>query len=65
MISVTLLPVGVIVQLPPQPAGTAHAEHAATGGGTLLVISTPPAGSAVTPLAGDVGRIADDLALRF
>jgi hypothetical protein len=29
------------------------------------VISTPPAGSAVTPLAGDVGRIADDLALRF
>jgi hypothetical protein len=64
-VSVTLLP--PLIGLPPaqQLPGAVQVQRPAVSGGTLVVVSAPPAGSTAAPLAAEVGRIADTLAARL
>jgi hypothetical protein len=63
-VSVTLVPAGVAFHLGAMTDGTVLAEQLATSGGTVLVLSTPDAGSAV-PLEGELPHIATALAQHF
>jgi hypothetical protein len=65
VVSITLVPPGVALQLAPQPAGTVHAEYKAASGGTVWLLSIPQTGAAAVPFAGDIDRIAQSIAARF
>jgi hypothetical protein len=56
-----------LIGLPPaqQLPGAVQVQRPAVSGGTLVVVSAPPAGSTAAPLAAEVGRIADTLAARL
>jgi hypothetical protein len=64
-LSVVVLPQGMANPFP-QPAGAAAAAGRKTAsGGLLLLVSDPHMPGAAPPLAGDLNRIATDLAARF
>jgi hypothetical protein len=64
-VSVTLLPPFMGVPPAEQLPDAVQAQRPAASGGTLVVISAPPAGSTAAPLAAEVGHIADTLAPRL
>ncbi|GAA4538851.1 hypothetical protein [Amycolatopsis samaneae] len=65
MISVAVLPAGAPLDEPRQPAGAAILRLPARGGGTLVLVSVAGTAGHPVPFAGELGRIAGDLAARF
>jgi hypothetical protein len=64
VVSVTLFPAGVPVQIPPMTDGTVLTNRPAAGGGTIAVLSTPDARSA-PPFEGSLPAVATALGQRF
>ncbi|UOZ08697.1 hypothetical protein [Amycolatopsis sp. WQ 127309] len=63
-VAAAVYPKGISVAFKSQPAGTVTARVATASGGTLVLVSVPDAANAA-PYAGDVDRLASELAPRF
>ncbi|MFD9961163.1 hypothetical protein [Amycolatopsis sp. NPDC058986] len=65
IISAAVFPAGIPAEVPRQPAGASITRLPARSGGTVVLISVAGTPGRPVPFAGDLGRIAGDLAARF